>query len=52
MIKDAILAKILKLLESGKNLTSYKYKAPEDNYMIAASCLLFEHRFVVPVTLQ
>ncbi|XP_018368423.1 PREDICTED: uncharacterized protein K02A2.6-like [Trachymyrmex cornetzi] len=50
--KDPHLGKIVQALQSGHNLTSAGYKAPEANYTLAANCLLFEHRVVVPSSLR
>lgn len=50
--KDLHLGKILQLLETGQSLASAKYKAPEVNYTLAANCLLFEHRVVIPESLR
>ncbi|XP_041787543.1 uncharacterized protein K02A2.6-like [Anopheles merus] len=50
--KDPHLGKILQHLEQGQNLGQYGYKAPESKYTIAANCLLFEHRVVIPSTLR
>lgn len=50
--KDALLGKIVQLLESGINLSRAGYKAPESNYMLAANCLMYEHRIVIPPTLR
>ncbi|XP_011166545.2 uncharacterized protein K02A2.6-like [Solenopsis invicta] len=50
--KDPHLGKIVKTLEAGQDLARAGYKAPEVNYTLTANCLLFEHRIVVPDTLQ
>lgn len=50
--KDPHLEKIIQLLEAGKNLTQSGYKAPEANYTLVADCLMFEHRVVIPASLQ
>ncbi|XP_031349038.1 uncharacterized protein K02A2.6-like isoform X3 [Photinus pyralis] len=46
--KDDHLGKIVQLLERGRNLGRYGYKAPEKNYTLSGGCLLFEHRVVIP----
>lgn len=50
--KDPELDKIIQLLESGKDLARAGYKAPETKYTLAANCLLFEHRVVIPISLR
>lgn len=50
--KDAHLGKIIQELELGRNLAQLGYKAPESRYTLAANCLLFEHRVVVPPALR
>lgn len=50
--KDTHLGKIVQDLELGRNLPQSGYKAPEAKYTLAASCLLFEHRVVIPPTLR
>ncbi|XP_024868818.1 uncharacterized protein K02A2.6-like [Temnothorax curvispinosus] len=50
--KDPHLGKIVQSLQAGQNLAHVGYKAPEANYTLAADCLLFEHRVVVPPTLR
>ncbi|XP_039312438.1 uncharacterized protein K02A2.6-like [Solenopsis invicta] len=50
--RDPHLGKIVKTLEAGQDLARAGYKAPEVNYTLTANCLLFEHRIVVPDTLQ
>nr|XP_029733914.1 uncharacterized protein K02A2.6-like [Aedes albopictus] len=50
--KDPHLGKIVKELELGRNLAQSGYKAPEAKYTLAANCLLFEHRVVIPATLR
>lgn len=50
--KDPHLGKIVKELELGRNLAQSGYKAPEVKYTLAANCLLFEHRVVIPATLR
>lgn len=50
--KDGHLGKIVQALESGLNLAQSGYKAPEAKYTLAANCLLFEHRVVVPPVLR
>lgn len=50
--KDTHLGKILRILESGQCLIRSGYKAPESNYRLAANCLIFEHRVVIPTTLR
>ncbi|XP_037808343.1 uncharacterized protein K02A2.6-like [Lucilia sericata] len=50
--KDEHLGKIVHLLESGQCLTRAGYKAPESNYKLAANCLVYEHRIVIPVSLR
>ncbi|XP_011860169.1 PREDICTED: uncharacterized protein K02A2.6-like [Vollenhovia emeryi] len=50
--KDPHLGKIVQLLETGQNLIHLNYKAPEVNYTLAANCLMFEHRIVVPASLR
>ncbi|XP_062541018.1 uncharacterized protein K02A2.6-like [Armigeres subalbatus] len=50
--KDPSLGKIIQLLETGADLTRYEYKAPEAKYTLAACCLLFEHRVVIPSVLR
>ncbi|XP_055546459.1 uncharacterized protein K02A2.6-like [Wyeomyia smithii] len=46
--KDPSLGKIVQLLEAGTDLLRAGYKAPEVKYSLAANCLLFEHRVVIP----
>lgn len=50
--KDPHLGKILQLLETGQSLANANYKAPEVNYTLAANCLLFEHRVIIPESLR
>lgn len=50
--KDNHLGKIVHELESGRNLAQSGYKAPEAKYTLAANCLLFEHRVVIPPVLR
>ncbi|XP_055633675.1 uncharacterized protein K02A2.6-like [Toxorhynchites rutilus septentrionalis] len=50
--KDPHLGKIYRELELGRNLAQSNYKAPEVKYTLAANCLLFEHRVVIPPTLR
>ena len=50
--KDPHLGNIVRLLESGSDLSRHGFKSPELNYMLAADCLLFEHRIVIPPKLQ
>ncbi|XP_055623435.1 uncharacterized protein K02A2.6-like [Toxorhynchites rutilus septentrionalis] len=50
--KDPSLGKIVQLLEAGTDLTRSGYKSPESKYTLAANCLLFEHRVVVPSVLR
>lgn len=50
--KDQHLGKIIQILETGHSLTNAGYKAPEANYTLAANCLMFEHRVVIPPTLR
>ncbi|XP_024891943.1 uncharacterized protein K02A2.6-like [Temnothorax curvispinosus] len=50
--KDFHLGKIVRELETGRNLARIGYKAPEANYTLAANCLLFEHRVVIPPLLR
>lgn len=50
--KDSQLGNIIRELELGHNLAQVGYKAPEAKYTIAANCLLFEHRVVVPAALR
>ncbi|XP_058828188.1 uncharacterized protein K02A2.6-like [Topomyia yanbarensis] len=50
--KDPILGKIVQLLEAGADLTRFDYKAPEVKYTLSATCLLFEHRVVIPPVLR
>lgn len=50
--KDHHLKKIIQLLETGQSLPQFGYKAPKANYTLAANCLLFEHRTVIPPELQ
>ncbi|XP_024877348.1 uncharacterized protein K02A2.6-like, partial [Temnothorax curvispinosus] len=50
--KNPHLGKIVQELEAGRNLARIGYKAPEACYTLAANCLLFEHRVVIPSTLR
>lgn len=50
--KDFHLGKIVQLLETGQNLARHHYKNPEVQYTLAANCLMFEHRVVIPPTLK
>lgn len=50
--KDPSLGKIVRLLEAGTDLKRCDYKAPEAKYTLAAACLLFKHRVVVPPVLR
>ncbi|XP_062539247.1 uncharacterized protein K02A2.6-like [Armigeres subalbatus] len=50
--KDPQLGKIVRDLELGNNLTHAGYTPPESKYTIAANCLLFEHRVVIPAVLR
>lgn len=50
--KDEHLGNIRKLLESGQDLLRHGFKPPEANYTLAANCLLFEHRVVIPPSLR
>lgn len=50
--KDARLGEIVRLLESGKCLRKCGYKAPEANYKQTGGCLVFDHRVVIPSSLQ
>ncbi|XP_018405038.1 PREDICTED: uncharacterized protein K02A2.6-like [Cyphomyrmex costatus] len=50
--KDPHLGKIVKILETGRDLPRAGYKAPEAKYSLTADCLLFEHRVVIPASLQ
>ncbi|XP_058064494.1 uncharacterized protein K02A2.6-like [Anopheles bellator] len=50
--KDQQLGTIVQLLEAGRNLASSGYKAPEAKYSLVSKCLLFEHRVVIPKSLQ
>lgn len=50
--KDDNLGKIVRLLEEGKCLNRAGYKAPESHYKLAANCLVFEHRVVIPSSLR
>lgn len=50
--KDHHLGRILRLLQSGQDLIRAGYKAPEAEYKLAANCLVFEHRVIVPPKLR
>uniref|UniRef100_A0A182PWL4 Integrase catalytic domain-containing protein n=1 Tax=Anopheles epiroticus TaxID=199890 RepID=A0A182PWL4_9DIPT len=50
--KDAQLGEILQRLEQGKDLTRLGYKAPQSKYSLAANCLMYEHRVVIPPSLR
>ncbi|XP_020298173.1 uncharacterized protein K02A2.6-like [Pseudomyrmex gracilis] len=50
--KDVELGKLVRLLEEGRDLGRYGYKAPEANYTLVSGCLMFEHRVVIPPSLQ
>ena len=50
--KDPHLGQILKMLEEGQDLERHGFKAPEVKYTLAANCLMFEHRVVVPPGLR
>jgi len=50
--KDVELDKVVQLLEEGRDLGRYGYKAPEANYMLVLGCLMFEHRVVIPPSLR
>ncbi|XP_055542988.1 uncharacterized protein K02A2.6-like [Wyeomyia smithii] len=50
--KDSQSGKIIRDLELGRNLTQLGYKAPDVKYKLAANCLLFEHRVVIPKALR
>ncbi|XP_055611491.1 uncharacterized protein K02A2.6-like [Uranotaenia lowii] len=50
--KDPELGTIVQLLEAGTELARSGYKAPEVKFTLAAGCLLFEHRVVVPPVLR
>ena len=50
--KDTHLSKILKAIEQGQCLKRAGYKAPEVSYKLAAGCLLFEHRVVIPESIR
>lgn len=49
---DDQLGKIVRLLEAGKDLKRCGFKSPEVNYKLMSGCLLFEHRVVIPPSLQ
>lgn len=50
--RDDVLGKILRALEEGQSLERVGFKSPEINYKTAAGCLVYEHRVVVPRSLQ
>lgn len=50
--RDLHLGRIVKLLETGQDLARHDFKAPEVKYTLAANCLMFEHRVVVPPALR
>ncbi|XP_024872568.1 uncharacterized protein K02A2.6-like, partial [Temnothorax curvispinosus] len=50
--KDPELGKIVKLLEAEQSLERAGYRAPESAYRLAANCLMFEHRVVIPSSLR
>ncbi|XP_062708108.1 uncharacterized protein K02A2.6-like [Aedes albopictus] len=50
--KDGHLGKLVQLLETGRDLSQCGYKSPEDKYTLAANCLHFEHRVVIPLSLR
>ncbi|XP_062538719.1 uncharacterized protein K02A2.6-like [Armigeres subalbatus] len=50
--KDANLGRIVQMLEMGRGLGLCGYKPPEDKYTLAANCLLYEHRVVIPQVLR
>lgn len=39
-------------METSQSLANANYKTPEVNYTLAANCLLFEHRVVIPESLR
>ncbi|XP_058836807.1 uncharacterized protein K02A2.6-like [Topomyia yanbarensis] len=50
--KDIHLGKLVQDLESGRDLAQLGHKAPKAKYTLAANCLLFEHRVVIPPILR
>ncbi|XP_055918664.1 uncharacterized protein K02A2.6-like [Eupeodes corollae] len=50
--KDLHLGKMCSILESGQCLVRSGFKSPESSYRLAANCLVFEHRVVIPSTLR
>ncbi|XP_058448901.1 uncharacterized protein K02A2.6-like [Malaya genurostris] len=50
--KDEYLGKIVQLLEKGYDLARCGYKSPENKYTLAANCLHYEHRVIIPPSLR
>ncbi|XP_030767695.1 uncharacterized protein K02A2.6-like [Sitophilus oryzae] len=50
--KDLHLGKNVEILEDGQDLVYHNFKAPEVKYTLAANCLMFEHRVVIPPSLR
>ncbi|XP_055527285.1 uncharacterized protein K02A2.6-like [Wyeomyia smithii] len=50
--KDSHLGKIIRDLKLDRNPTQLGYKAPDVKYTLAANCLFFEHRVVIPPALR
>ncbi|XP_055622953.1 uncharacterized protein K02A2.6-like [Toxorhynchites rutilus septentrionalis] len=50
--QDDILGRIVRALEDSQTLERVGFKSPEINYRIGAGCLVYEHRVIVPRSLQ
>ncbi|XP_053692131.1 uncharacterized protein K02A2.6-like [Sabethes cyaneus] len=50
--KDEELGKILRALEDGISLERLGFRSPQINYKTAAGCLVYEHRVIIPRSLQ